>query len=128
MKPSSRYNEFLQLPEFVVDPLQQSVVQALDELSAEILAFDWPKSNLAGTLIRLFGRQSRPPSGLYLWGGVGRGKTFLMDIFFECLPISDKKRIHFHAFMKMIHDRLGQAGDIKDPLRQIAAQLAQVPA
>jgi len=62
--------------------------------------------------------------GMYLWGGVGRGKTLLMDLFFISLPIEQKKRIHFHRMMSDIHARLRKLGDIENPLEQIAADIA----
>ena len=56
---------------------------------------------------RLFGAQAPPaPRGLYLWGGVGRGKTFLIDLFFDGLPLREKRRTHFHRFMREVHQRL----------------------
>ena len=62
--------------------------------------------------------------GIYLWGGVGRGKTLLMDLFFTSLAIQEKQRIHFHRMMSDIHARLRLLGDIEDPLEQIAADIA----
>ena len=62
--------------------------------------------------------------GIYLWGGVGRGKTLLMDLFFTSLAIEEKKRIHFHRMMSDINARLRALGDIEDPLEQIAADIA----
>jgi len=62
--------------------------------------------------------------GIYLWGGVGRGKTLLMDLFFTSLAIEEKKRIHFHRMMSDIHARLRALGDIEDPLERIAADIA----
>ncbi len=62
--------------------------------------------------------------GLYFWGGVGRGKTYLMDTFFEALPFERKMRAHFHRFMQRIHRELKMMGGQKDPLLLIAAKLA----
>jgi len=62
--------------------------------------------------------------GLYIWGGVGRGKTFLMDIFFDTLEVDEKMRIHFHRMMRNVHNRLRALGDIEDPLDRVAADLA----
>jgi cell division protein ZapE len=64
------------------------------------------------------------PRGLYIWGGVGRGKTFLMDLFFETLAIGNKKRIHFHRMMREVHERLAALGDFPDPLDHVAADIA----
>lgn len=63
--------------------------------------------------------------GLYIWGAVGRGKTFLMDLFFETLDIDRKRRIHFHRMMQDVHARLAKLGDIEDPLDQVSADLAE---
>jgi len=63
--------------------------------------------------------------GLYLWGDVGRGKTFLMDLFFETLPVEWKTRIHFHRMMGNVHERLNALDDIEDPLDQVAADIAR---
>lgn len=62
----------------------------------------------------------QPVTGLYLWGGVGRGKTYLVDLFFENLPLANKKRIHFHRFMRKVHERLREYRHLQDPLKKIA--------
>ena len=56
------------------------------------------------------------PKGLYFWGGVGRGKTYLVDTFFDSLPTEKKMRVHFHRFMYRVHDELNALGDVNDPL------------
>lgn len=67
----------------------------------------------------------RAPRGVYLWGGVGRGKSFLMDAFFSCIPIEHKKRIHFHRFMQEIHGRLAALKGQADPMPLVAGELAR---
>ena len=62
--------------------------------------------------------------GLYIWGGVGRGKTFLMDLFFESLAVEQKQRVHFHRMMHEVHERLQALGDVEDPLDRVAAKIA----
>ncbi|MDE0841168.1 MAG: cell division protein ZapE, partial [Porticoccaceae bacterium] len=62
--------------------------------------------------------------GLYFWGGVGRGKTYLMDNFYDCLPFSDKMRVHFHRFMRRIHSELRQLKGQVNPLEKVADRLA----
>jgi cell division protein ZapE len=62
---------------------------------------------------------------MYLWGGVGRGKTFLMDLFFESLKIEAKKRIHFHRMMHEVHERLAALDNVEDPLDKVAADIAR---
>lgn len=75
-------------------------------------------------LLRLFLRPRRI-RGLYLWGGVGRGKSFLMDTFFAALPLAQKRRVHFHRFMQDIHHRLRDAQGEENPLLRIARDLAR---
>ncbi|MEO1693903.1 MAG: cell division protein ZapE, partial [Pseudomonadota bacterium] len=82
----------------------------------------------AGFLGRLFGARSAPEAatGLYVWGGVGRGKTMLMDLFFEACAIEAKQRVHFHAFMSDVHDRIGRARKEHpgDPIPIVARDIA----
>jgi len=75
-----------------------------------------------GFLSRLFGGNDAPtaPKGLYLWGGVGRGKTFLIDLFYDGLPIAEKRRTHFHRFMREVHEQLRAHAGERDPLAAIA--------
>jgi len=74
---------------------------------------------------RLWSRTPPAPRGLYLWGGVGRGKTFVMDLFFDGLPTARKLRLHFHRFMGRVHAELGALKDQEDPLALVAAQFAE---
>jgi cell division protein ZapE len=74
-------------------------------------------------LLRLFQRQ-QPVRGLYLWGGVGRGKSFLMDAFFETVPVDRKRRTHFHRFMQEIHGRLKSLQGTENPLLQVSRDLS----
>jgi cell division protein ZapE len=70
------------------------------------------------------GAVAKPPRGVYLWGGVGRGKTWLMDLFFQSLPFEQKRRSHFHRFMHDVHADLRQHRDTPDPLALVAARIA----
>src|SRR3984893_5836842 len=66
-----------------------------------------------------------PPRGVYLWGGVGRGKSFLMDVFYAAVPLRRKTRVHFHAFMKSVHDELRTLRHAVDPLAAVASRIAR---
>ena len=117
------YEESLQREGHVADPAQLAVIARFEDLQSRLLAHR-PRRRRLGAL---FGRRTTVPGvrGLYLWGGVGRGKTFLMDLFYEALPLEAKKRIHFHRMMHEVHDRLGALGDIEDPLDTVAADIAR---
>ena len=112
--PLQRYEQRLTDPGFMGDPLQLQVVERLDLLFHELQCST-----------NRFGRKRRPVKGLYLWGGVGRGKTFLMDLFFESLPDKDKLRLHFHRFMAMVHHEMKLEAGHADPLVRIAKRLSQ---
>ncbi|MBT8063846.1 MAG: AFG1 family ATPase [Gammaproteobacteria bacterium] len=102
------------------DPHQVQAVTALDDLWHAL-----SKSSRPGLLGRVTRRGSPPLRGLYLWGGVGRGKTWLMDLFYECLPVAGKQRIHFHRFMQRVHNALAERPDTRNPLSKVAASWAE---
>ena len=105
----------------VEDEAQMQVVGALQDLQDRLLH----AATLAGRMHRLLpGSRQSAARGIYLWGGVGRGKTFLMDLFFASLNIEKKKRIHFHRMMREIHTRLRGLEAVADPLDRVAASLA----
>ncbi|HSM29507.1 MAG TPA: cell division protein ZapE [Woeseiaceae bacterium] len=105
------------------DPSQSRVVDLLGDLQDRLVAAPPPKRGLAKLLSR-DRNATAPIPGLYIWGGVGRGKTFLMDLFFETLAVDAKHRAHFHRFMKDVHERLGASGDIEDPLATVGRDMA----
>lgn len=114
--PRERYAQDLRRPGFVADPAQAAAVEALQAVYEALLARP-PKRRL--------GRLRWPPvDGLYLWGGVGRGKTWLMDAFHEALPFTRKRRTHFHRFMLEVHARRQQHRDEQDPIARVAEDLA----
>ena len=122
MSPSDRYNEKLQTGEFQEDPAQAQVVALLDDLYVRATG----KPSQGGLLTSLFSRfKPRVPlRGLYIWGGVGRGKTVLMDLFYDCLPPERRLRMHFHRFMRRVHQGLTRWSGTPDPLQQIADEFA----
>ena len=102
------------------DPAQRRAIEELDRVWIELTAHP-----VSGWWQRVRGKQRKPLTGLYLWGGVGRGKTWLMDLFFDSLPIKDKQRIHFHRFMARVHAALKTTQSTRDPLAEIARQWAK---
>ncbi|MFT6052684.1 MAG: cell division protein ZapE [Halioglobus sp.] len=123
--PLQRYQDDLLKDGFTHDPAQQRVVELLQNLYDRIVARE---KTVAGRLNRvLSGLRKKhlvPERGLYLWGGVGRGKTYLVDTFFDSLPLERKMRVHFHRFMQRVHVQLHQLEGEKNPLEQVANQLA----
>jgi cell division protein ZapE len=117
--PSARYAAGVGRGEWSDDPAQHEALRELDRLHAALSA---PVAR-KGLLDRVFGKpQAIAPPGLYLWGGVGRGKTFLIDLFFAGLPIAEKRRTHFHRFMRDVHERLRAHAGERDPLAIIARE------
>ena len=106
------------------DSAQQVVVTELSLLQQRLEANVARKRGFLDYFRRAAAVDLEPVRGLYIWGGVGRGKTFLMDLFFETLAVKAKQRIHFHRMLHDVHTRLAQLGDIEDPLDQVAADIA----
>ena len=109
MTPSQKYAALVAESGLVADPQQQHCVALLDDLHQRIL-----DSGVPNRWRRMLGKAGRwnPVKGLYFWGGVGRGKTLLMDIFYQCLPPQIKReRIHFHSFMNHVHSELAKLRD-----------------
>ncbi|MEQ8953683.1 MAG: cell division protein ZapE, partial [Gammaproteobacteria bacterium] len=125
MSPLDRYQILLQQGVVLPDPGQLAAAESLQDLHEKLHKHLKTAQSGVLTLRRLLGRKPEPPRGLYLWGGVGRGKTFLMDIFFECLATEHKHRTHFHRFMQRIHRRLGELQGTPDPLDSIGQELAE---
>ena len=113
----ARYRALVAAGELRPDPDQEQAAATLDRL-AQRLALDGKRGGLLG----LF-RKPEPLRGVYLWGGVGRGKSMLMDLFHDALAIEEKRRVHFHAFMLEVHQRLREARKTEegDPIPPVAA-------
>ena len=124
MRVREAYESSLQSHGHQRDEAQVAIVALLDDLQTRLHARR-PRHMLA----RLFGSADNDEriKGLYLWGGVGRGKTFLMDLFYECLPVAGKQRIHFHRFMQRVHNALAERPDTRNPLSKVAASWAESP-
>ncbi len=117
------YEQHLQQHGHVRDRSQSRIVELLAELQDRLRAAPSPRRGLAKLLLR---ERNAPAgtTGLYIWGGVGRGKTFLMDLFFETLEVDGKRRAHFHRIMKDVHERLATLEDVEDPLAVVARDMA----
>src|SRR3954470_22032321 len=115
------YEEHLGKRGFVDDPAQRRAVERLQRLYEEWSAYKKKRSN---ALTRLLVHPDLP-KGVYLWGPVGRGKSFLMDAFFLCVPLVRKRRVHFHHFMREIHRELDELRGTEDPLAAVAERTAK---
>ncbi|AVF37497.1 cell division protein ZapE [Rahnella sikkimica] len=126
--PLTLYQSAVDAGEFQPDAVQKEAVAQLDVIYQALSALPASAPSVAargGLLGRLFGKApvittQRPVQGLYMWGGVGRGKTWLMDLFFHSLPGERKLRLHFHRFMLRVHEELTQLQGQEDPLEVIA--------
>ena len=118
----ARYEALVAGGELKPDPEQAEAARRLDQLATELETV--PKRG--SVLWRALGRRPDPPRGLYLWGGVGRGKSMLMDLFFTCLDVRRKQRTHFLEFMLDVHARLRveRAKEVGDPILPVAAAIA----
>ena len=105
---------------FALDASQLRAVAHLERLYEDLIGLE----KMESLLVRLLARK-RVVKGLYLWGGVGRGKSFLMDSFFNCAPVAKKRRIHFHRFMQEVHQRLNALTGQAEPLAGVARDVAK---
>ncbi|MBT4838816.1 MAG: cell division protein ZapE [Methylococcales bacterium] len=121
MTPEQRYLHDINQQGFISDPKQLQIVQNMQSLydcvsNSSTIPQNW--------FSQLFNKQCRTTKGLYLYGGVGRGKTYLIDLLYHSLPTDKKCRVHFHQFMQTIHQKLEQQAKVADPLVEIAKQIA----
>lgn len=116
------YRDSLFSKKILYDKAQELVVLELDSLFEKLKKKNEQRDNIFFSDIFSFIKKDNN-LGLYVWGGVGRGKTYLVDLFFSYLPIEKKIRLHFHHFMKLIHDNLKIYSGEKDPLKIIAKNL-----
>ena len=125
MTPWEKYQLDLKSPDFHYDAAQENAVKELQRLFDELTQPE-KKTTWRVKLKAAFGKGHAKPGiqGIYFYGGVGRGKTYLVDTFFECLPFEKKMRVHFHRFMYRVHDELKQLKNAQDPLKIVAQKLA----
>lgn len=116
LSPLQRYQKAIDSGEFSHDDQQYQAMSYLDDIYHELIKINAEKKGFFSFLKA----DPKPPKGLYMWGGVGRGKTFMMDLFFESLPLDRKLRMHFHHFMKRVHHELNALQGQADPLKKVA--------
>ncbi len=123
--PWQRYQADLRREDFSHDPSQERAVLLLQDLHERLLErHQQRRAALQLLWRRLRGQSPEPEPGLYFWGGVGRGKTYLVDMFHDCLPFPEKMRVHFHRFMQRVHADLAALEGRKNPLDAVADRLA----
>ncbi len=127
--PRKRYQAALDANELNYDEMQMNVVEQLDALHSHVsnqnLTNEISLSSKLTGVFRRLKKQNNHAQGLYIWGSVGRGKTYLMDIFYDCLPTDKKLRLHFHRFMREIHYQLRDIKNEENPLLIVAESFKQ---
>ena len=118
---ASLYEQSLAKRGFVSDPSQLQAVERLQRLYQEWTAYKARRNNALKRLLV----KPPPPKGVYLWGAVGRGKSFLMDSFYLCVPLVRKRRVHFHHFMREIHREMHELKGAQDPIAAVAQRTAR---
>lgn len=121
MSPVQWYRATCEQAGFIPDPAQTATVEELEILWQQLIEFKNKRDKFLGRSLL----SPEVPRGLYIWGGVGRGKTFLMDGFYHCLPYRRKRRIHFHHFIADVHRQMQLLCDVPDPLIALADNIAQ---
>jgi len=127
----SCYQHNIKTKDFLFDAEQEPVIQALQNLYEKLVASEhktipYGLDRFLSFVGNTFEQNKAQPDiqGLYIWGGVGRGKTYLMNLFYQCLPIDKKLRLHFHRFMQIAHEELNTLEGVEDPLQQVAKNFA----
>jgi cell division protein ZapE len=118
---TERYQAALAARGFHTDPAQLAAVARLQRLAEELEHFKVIRANVLKRVVL----RPEVPRGVWLHGGVGRGKSFLMDCFFESVAIRRKGRLHFHEFMRGVHRELRDLRSVKDPLDEVARRVAR---
>ncbi len=124
MSPITEYQRRVTSGALNDDPNQRGALELLDALHRDLINY---KPSKLGYLKSFFAGNRRIPRGLYIYGGVGRGKSMLMDLFYEQAPTKAKRRVHFHGFMQKVHDamhRARQAG-VEDAIKPVAQEIIE---
>ena len=123
--PLEWYWHFSQRCDFQVDSEQLRVLGELDRLFGELEDYRQYRAGKINRLVTNLGAGRKPPRGIYIWGGVGRGKSLMMDAFFKVSRHRRKRRVHFHEFMREIHARMRELSGQEDPLETIATRISR---
>lgn len=123
--PLEWYWHFSQRSDFQTDSDQLRVLDRLEQLFGELEEYRLYRAGKINRLVTNLGAGRKPPRGVYIWGGVGRGKSLMMDAFFKVSRHRRKRRVHFHEFMREIHARMRALTGTEDPLDEIATQIAR---
>lgn len=123
--PLEWYWHFSQRADFAADSDQLRVLNELERLFGELEEYRKYRAGTINRVVTNLGAGRKPPRGMYIWGGVGRGKSLLMDAFFKVSRHRRKRRVHFHEFMREIHGRLRAESGEEDPLETIAESIAK---
>ncbi|OTG82489.1 cell division protein ZapE [Acinetobacter sp. ANC 4558] len=118
LSPAERYAQVLASGQFMPDEAQAHAVQELDRVWQELIQ----RYKSSKRIFHRF-RKTTTPKGVYMWGGVGRGKTWLMDQFYDSIPFRRKTRMHFHHFMQHVHKELNKLSGQRNPLDAVADQI-----
>ena len=125
MTPLECYQRDLDSGEFSFDQSQRDAVEYTQDLYETLVSNNSVSKNvLSNLLAKVSGDRSRRIKGLYFWGGVGRGKTWIVDAFYDCLPLERKMRMHFNRFMHMVHRELNALSNIQNPLNIVAKNIS----
>lgn len=124
MTPQAAYQEAVQTGQIEKNAAQLAALNQLNTVHLQLKKERTVWQRFKRKISRMLSQPYAPVSGLYLWGGVGRGKTYLMDIFYRTIPFKEKNRIHFHRFMYQIHQDLIELKGTVDPLQEIARRFS----
>jgi len=126
LTPLQKYQQDLTRDDFSYDQAQENAVKNLQRLYDELITPQVDTQSFGTKLKSLLGSKPKTQTiqGLYFWGGVGRGKTYLVDTFYEALPFENKMRVHFHRFMHRVHHEMTLLQGQSDPLKIIAKKFA----
>ncbi|WLF84929.1 cell division protein ZapE [Moraxella sp. ZY210820] len=120
LSPAQRYAQAIESGKFLPDEAQAQAVAELQRIWQELVEFEQNSKGFFSFL-----RKKTHPKGVYMWGGVGRGKTWLMDQFFDSVPLQRKKRLHFHHFMQHVHKELNKLSGQQNPLDTVADKICE---